>query len=141
MTLSENSPRAMSGHLVANQILMAVMAMFSLLSLASVVLNLLLLFAGDSPGSPLAGLSTAPADPAERLGFFGTFGVIGFAALASLVWAPLNVWGLVKRAEWARRSSILYWIASLATCLCIPVGIYGIVSLTRSGVRVLFESS
>jgi hypothetical protein len=128
-----------NGHLLANQVLMAMMLVLSLLSMASVALNLLLAFAGD--GSPLAGFSDVPTDPAERAGFFSAFAVIGCFALAGIIWTPINLWGLYRRASWARWTSIVYWIGSLLTCLCIPIGVYGIISLTRPAVRDLFPRS
>ncbi len=74
-------------------------------------------------------------------------GVVGVArailtafAFAGVVWTPLNAVGLYKRRPWARKSTIAYWIMGLPLCCCFPTGLYGLWSLTRPGVRNLFET-
>jgi serine/threonine protein kinase len=46
-------------------------------------------------------------------------------------WAALNAFGLAKRKRWARRTTLLYGVAALTSCLGIPYGVYAIWSLTR----------
>jgi hypothetical protein len=67
-------------------------------------------------------------------------GILMAWAVAGLVWTPLNARGLWKRREWARKSTIAYWVIALPICCCFPVGAYGIWSLRRPGMRALFDA-
>ncbi len=123
-------------HLRTNQILQAVLVALHVLVILSVLINLGLAIASlGGHGS----LSQVPPDATGRFAFFGTVACIGTWASLGLPWAALNTWGLAKRRPWALRSTRAYWACSLLTCACIPLGLYGLVSLGRPGVRALFE--
>jgi hypothetical protein len=79
---------------------------------------------------------------AEADGLSGKLGIglLGAWAIAGLVWTPLNARGLWKRRDWARRSSIAYWVIALPMCCCFPLSFYGIWSLRRPSVRALFDA-
>jgi hypothetical protein len=76
---------------------------------------------------------------------------IGLAALGALVlvsllwiplgifWAPLNAWGLHKRASWARVSTLVYAGVGALTCIGTPYAIYALYSLTRPSVKSCFK--
>jgi len=57
----------------------------------------------------------------------------------TLLWAPLNVFGLWRLRQWGRISTLVYSTLSLFTCCCMPFGIYTLVSLMLPSVRALFE--
>jgi hypothetical protein len=134
-----STKRAGQGHLVANQALMCVAGVLSAMSLLSVLLNLLMSVATTTTSGPLDGVYPVPADTWEQTGFYGTFVCIGVFALIGMVWTPINAWGLFKRKRWARISSVAYWAVTLLTCACIPLGAYGIWSLSRRDVRALLD--
>lgn len=59
--------------------------------------------------------------------------------IAGLLWTPVNAVGLYRRRPWARASTIAYWAAGIPICCCIPLGLYGVWSLTRPSVRSLLD--
>lgn len=63
----------------------------------------------------------------------GLFGLLGFA------WAPLNAFGLWRRAAWGRLTTLIYGTCTLFTVLGLPYGVYAIWSLTQSEVRRTFK--
>jgi hypothetical protein len=135
------TPRsAAERHLRANVVLQSVLAAFAVLSLLSATLNLALTLsgAGETAGV-LRGLYPVPENEVERTTQIVTFAWIALWAAAALFWAPLNAWGLSKRRRWARASTIAFSVASLLACCCLPVGIYGIWSMSRRDVADLLS--
>ena len=131
MAIPPEAPaKSAAGHLLANQILLGFAVALHALSLLSVAINVALAATGASP---------APATDSEAAAFYGTFACIGVWSAVGLVWAPLNLWGLHRRARWARTSTVAYWSVSLFTCCCLPFGAYGIYALLRRDVRAVFE--
>lgn len=83
-------------------------------------------------------------DPAEQLGEeIGRWIAAVLLPIWSgltLVWAPLNVYGLWRLRPWGRASTLVYSALSLFTCCCLPFGIYALVSLNLPKVYALFTS-
>jgi hypothetical protein len=117
------------GHVFANAILSIAMAVLHLGTIASIVLNVWFDFHRHGA------FSTAEA---ERVGRLVAWAVSLVWALAGLVWAPMNAWGLSKKRPWARTSTLVYWGFASILCCCLPGGGYGIWSLLRPDVRALF---
>lgn len=125
-------------HRRANAWLMTAMVVLHVLTALSVVINLI----GDLSGysAELLGPAMTPRTTEEKVGHWSAFACIGGFAIAGLVWAPVNAWGLFRGRPWARISSITYWSASLLTCCCVPMGAYGLWSLLREDVADSFGS-
>ena len=98
-------------------------------------INLILSFIANQPGQPLGDFYPVPPGTPEKIGFFGTFAALGLWCSAGIVWAPLNAYGLFKKRAWARKSSLVYYAVSLFTCCCIPLGLYGLWSLSVKDIR------
>jgi hypothetical protein len=81
-------------------------------------------------------------DPAEQvgeaIGHFIAAVLLPIWSGLTLVWAPLNVWGLWKLKPWGRISTLVYSALSLFTCCCLPFGIYTLVSLHLPRPHALF---
>ncbi|MFH1436248.1 MAG: hypothetical protein ABIJ56_11075 [Pseudomonadota bacterium] len=125
----------MEKHLRINAILMVIMSAAHGLMLLSVFINLILSYIANQPGRPLGDVYPVPPGTPERIGFFGTFAALGLWCSAGIVWAPLNAYGLFKKRAWARTSSLVYYAVSLFTCCCIPLGLYGLWSLSGKDIR------
>jgi hypothetical protein len=132
-------PARAEKHVKINAAAQIVMAAVHGLTLLSVFINLLLSLIANQPGHPLGDVYPVPPGTPERIGFFGAFMVIGLWCSAGIVWAPLNAYGLLKKRPWSRKSAMAYYVVSLFTCCCIPLGLYGLWSLGKSDTRSLFE--
>lgn len=62
-------------------------------------------------------------------GCFLLWGSFGF------VWALLNLLALNKPAPTHRTSLQMYWLFSIVSCLCFPIGIFGLINLSKPEVR------
>jgi hypothetical protein len=60
-------------------------------------------------------------------------------AIAGVLWTPVNAMGLYKRRPWARISTIAYYVVAMPFCCCLPLGVYGLWSLTRPEVKSLLD--
>ena len=60
-------------------------------------------------------------------------------AIAGVLWTPINAAGLYKRRSWARWSTMAYWALGFPLCCCLPLGLYGLWSLSRPEVRSLLD--
>ena len=118
-------------HQKINAVIMIVMSAVHGLFLLSVFINLILSLIASQPGNPLGEFYPVPPGLPEKIGFFGTFTAIGLWSGTGIVWAPINAWGLFKKRGWARKSTMVYYVVSLFTCCCIPLGLFGLWSLTR----------
>jgi hypothetical protein len=126
-------------HVKINAVVQVVMAAVHALTLLSVFINLALSLIASQPGRPLGDVYPVPPGTPERIGFYGTFVVLGLWCSAGMVWAPLNAYGLFRKRPWSRKSAMAYYVVSLFTCCCIPLGLYGLWSLGKSDTRSLFE--
>ncbi|NUP11449.1 MAG: protein kinase [Polyangiaceae bacterium] len=59
--------------------------------------------------------------------------------VVGVVWAPLNGWALLRRHRLGRVSTMVYAALSIFSCCGIPYAAYVLWSLTRPGVKALFE--
>lgn len=48
-----------------------------------------------------------------------------------LIWTASNTFGLIRRREWAHRSTLSYWVVPSAFWCCIPIPVWAIWKLTR----------
>jgi len=90
----------------------------------------------------IAETPTAGADPAraagEAAGTWMAVVLLPIWSVVTLLWAPLNLYGLWKLRPWGRVSTMVYSSLSIFTCCCMPFGIYALVSLMLPSVRALF---
>jgi hypothetical protein len=118
-------------------VLQAVLLLLGLFYVLGVVLNV-----AEGTYATL-GTSTPSADPSEAVGqAVGRWMALVLLPIWSgltLVWAPLNIYGLWRLRQWGRVSTLVYSALSLFTCCCMPFGIYALVSLMLANVRALFE--
>lgn len=124
--MSDASPAA-SLHLVANVVLLALMTLLHLAGIGSVAVNLVMFFQKPSTRPLLE-------DP-ERIGNMIAYVLCGLWAVSGVIAAPVTAVGLAARAGWARGLGRVYWGLSLLTVCCLPVGAYGLWSLSRDDVR------
>ena len=122
-------------HVERIAVLCWIMLGMHLLATAGIAVNLLLYLGGDRP---LQGQSSAFRE-GQAMGQ-----VVGIALGltvhgAGALWAPLNAYALAARRPWAYTSALAYSVMTLFTCCCIPVGVFGLWSLTRPGVREVFD--
>jgi eukaryotic-like serine/threonine-protein kinase len=85
--------------------------------------------------------SPSPAEPITGWLLVGTVIMAAYLylSLVGWLWVPLNIWGLARRKEWARWSSLGYAIVGLPTCFATPYSVYALWSLTRSSVKAEFD--
>jgi hypothetical protein len=117
-----------SGHIIANAVLMIIAGVFHALSCLSVLLNVV----GATLYLPF--FATGASSDAELTGNIIGFAWMGLIALAGVIWAPINAFGLFRRRPWARNSTLFYWAFVGIGCCCIPGAGYGIFALTRTEV-------
>ncbi|MCA9623893.1 MAG: serine/threonine protein kinase, partial [Myxococcales bacterium] len=58
-----------------------------------------------------------------------------------IFWAPLNAWGLSKRAAWARWSSMAYGLCTAFTGVGLPYALYAWISLSSASVKARFAET
>jgi len=80
----------------------------------------------------------APRAAGEAVGTWIAVVLLPIWSGITLVWAPLNLYGLWKLRPWGRVSAMVYSSLSLFTCCCMPFGVYALVSLMLPSVRALF---
>ncbi len=134
MTGSPESQRAQE-HVERISVLCWIMLGMHLLATAGIAVNLLLYLRGDRP---FPGQSSAFRE-GQAMGQ-----VVGIALgltvhVGGALWAPINAYALAARRPWAYISTLAYSVMVLFTCCCIPVGVFGLWSLTRPGVREIFD--
>lgn len=133
------APRPGLVHVRINMALQALLLLIGLFYVAVIVINIAIgsydsILEPPSPG----------ADPAqaagEALGGWMAVVLLPIWSGITLLWAPLNLYGLWKLQPWGRVSTIVYSALSFFTCCCMPFGIYALVSLLLPSVRALFTS-
>jgi hypothetical protein len=134
MTENPESQRAQE-HVERIAVLCWVMLGMHLLATVGIAVNLLLYLGGDRA---LQGQSSAFRE-GQAMGQ-----VVGIALgltvhVGGALWAPINAYALAARRPWAYTSTLAYWVMVLFTCCCFPVGVFGLWSLTRPGVREIFD--
>ena len=61
--------------------------------------------------------------------FVGAF-LTGWAPLG-LIWTPINAIGLLRRGQWAYRSTVIYSLFALLSVIGTPFAVYTLVTLWR----------
>lgn len=125
-----NPPTDAEKHVRTNGILMCIFAFLHFCGIGSVILNLYVFSRAHHGFDHLS---------PNALGELIAYGGAAVWAIGGVIWAPINAYGLFKRRPWARTSSLLYWAVQCLSCCCMPFGAYGLYSLTRPGVKSLFD--
>lgn len=124
---AEAESSSAKSHLMANVALLAMMTVLHLAGLGSLILNVTV-FVMTKTTRPLL------EDP-ERIGNLVAYVMAGVWVFVGLVAAPASAIGLHLRAPWSRRLAQAYWVMSILTVCCFPVGAYGLYSLSRDEVK------
>lgn len=90
---------------------------------------------------PTAAVPTGdnPYESGQRFGQALMNGLLWAWSLGGPFWASLNVYALLTRKQFARVSTLAFWLFSICVCCPIPLAIYGVISLTRPAVRQYLE--
>jgi hypothetical protein len=124
-------------HVRINMVLQALLLGLGFLVVFVVVVNI-------AQGTYETAVTHPPsADPSEAIGeavgHWMASVMLPIWSGITLVWAPLNLYGLWKLRPWGRVSTLVYSTISLFTCCCMPFGIYALVSLNLPNPSALFE--
>lgn len=133
-------PRPGMVHVRINMVLQALLLLLGFLFVVAVVVDV-----AQGTYESILNERTPGADAAqasgEAVGRWIAMVLLPIWSGITLLWAPLNVYGLWKLRPWARVSTLVYSTLSLFTCCCMPFGIYAIISLLLPSVRALFVGS
>ena len=87
--------------------------------------------------SPLRAAGSHAYQAGHQLGYQLAIPLLLVANGVGGLWSGLNARGLSRRSPWAYASSLAYWASLSLSCCGLPVGLYGLWSLTREGVAGL----
>lgn len=115
---------------------LAAQLVFSLFHIVAVVFVIWSMVDNDGSSSS----SSSSDDDGASILLLGLWALaVGLFGLVGSIWAPLNAFGLWRRAAWGRLTTLIYGVCTLFTVLGIPYGVYAIWSLTRPEVRRAFK--
>lgn len=82
---------------------------------------------------------SSPFDRGELFGRLLAGGAFLLWGGAGFVWALINLKKLKSPGPSSRTSLLLYWCSSVLSCFCIPIGIFGLVNLSKREVTAALE--
>ena len=88
-------------------------------------------------GSP----STRIADWVAAFSLAALFLFASLPILCLVAWGVINTWWLWLMRPWALYSTVVFWILAMCTIIFFPIGLYGVISLTRPSVLRLFHKA